>query len=74
MTTPVSLQAAVINPAVPNMPLAPLAYEARYHDQLNNVFRLYFNRIQSSQQQIIDEVAATQALVWISNSGGMFSG
>lgn len=29
---------------VPNLPLAPTAYEARYHDQNNNVLRLFFNQ------------------------------
>ena len=32
-------------PAPPNLPLAPTAYESRYHEQLNNVLRLYFNRL-----------------------------
>lgn len=67
-------QAVVINPAVPNLPLAPLQYETRYQDQFANVLRLYFNRLQSSQQQIIDQVASNQTQFWMSNSGGMFSG
>lgn len=29
----------------PNLPLAPTQYEARYHEALNNVLRLYFNRL-----------------------------
>jgi hypothetical protein len=28
----------------PNLPLAPQEYDRRYLDQLNNVFRLYFNQ------------------------------
>lgn len=71
MTT---LNAVVVNPAVPNLPLAPLAYETRYHDQFANVLRLYFNRLQSAQQQTIDQLASTQAQCWLANSGGMFSG
>jgi len=31
--------------AAPNLPLAPEEYNAQYIDQLNNVFRLYFNRL-----------------------------
>ena len=31
--------------AAPNLPLAPLEYDSRYVDQLNNVLRLYFNRL-----------------------------
>lgn len=33
------------NPAVPNLPLAPVGYERQYQDQLNNVLRLYFNQL-----------------------------
>ena len=32
-------------PAAPNLPLAPQQYDPRYHEQLNNVLRLYFNRL-----------------------------
>jgi hypothetical protein len=31
--------------AAPNLPLAPMEYNRQYVDQLNNVFRLYFNRV-----------------------------
>ena len=31
--------------AAPNLPLAPVEYERQYIDQLNNVLRLYFNRV-----------------------------
>ena len=30
--------------ATPNLPLAPKEYESRYHDQNNNVLRLFFNQ------------------------------
>jgi hypothetical protein len=33
------------NPAVPNLPVAPVGYERAYQDQLNNVLRLYFNQL-----------------------------
>lgn len=29
----------------PNLPLAPAQYDSRYHEVLNNVLRLYFNRL-----------------------------
>jgi hypothetical protein len=38
--------------AAPNLPLAPLEYDRQYTDQLNNVFRLYFNRIDSILDQL----------------------
>jgi len=31
--------------ASPNLPLAPIQYDRQYIDQLNNVLRLYFNRV-----------------------------
>jgi hypothetical protein len=33
--------------AAPNLPLAPVQYSPQYIDQLNNVLRLYFNRLDS---------------------------
>lgn len=40
---------AKINIAPPSLPLAPIQYDRQYQDQLNNVLRLYFNRISSPQ-------------------------
>lgn len=31
----------------PNLPLAPKDYDSRYQEQLNNVLRLYFNRLEA---------------------------
>jgi hypothetical protein len=43
--------------ASPNLPLAPMEYDRQYTDQLNNVFRLYFNRIDSILDQLkTDEI------------------
>jgi hypothetical protein len=39
--------------AAPNLPLARNEYERQYHDQLNNVFRLYFNQLDSAINNII---------------------
>ena len=39
-------------PVAPNLPLAPQEYERQYQDQLNNVLRLYFNRIDSTFNQL----------------------
>jgi hypothetical protein len=35
----------VINPVPPNLPLGTDQYDRRYQDQLNNILRLYFNRL-----------------------------
>ena len=36
----------------PNLPLAPFEYESRYQEQLNNVLRLYFNRLDALTGQL----------------------
>ena len=41
--------------AAPNLPLAPIEYESRYQEQLNNVLRLYFNRIDALIAQLNTE-------------------
>jgi hypothetical protein len=38
--------------AAPNLPLATKEYSAQYIDQLNNVLRLYFNRLDSLTAQL----------------------
>ena len=42
--------------APPNLPLAPGQYDSRYHEQLNNVLRLYFNRLDSLLGQLMASV------------------
>lgn len=41
------------NPAVPNLPLAPVGYERQYQDQLNNALRLYFNQLYNLNSVLI---------------------
>jgi hypothetical protein len=36
----------------PNLPLATTEYSRAYQDQLNNVFRLYFNRVDAILDQL----------------------
>ena len=36
----------------PNLPLAPTDYDSRYQEQLNNVLRLYFNRLDAILDQL----------------------
>ena len=43
--------------ASPNLPLSPLEYNRQYADQLNNVLRLYFNRVDAILNQLkTDEI------------------
>ena len=36
---------AELNATSPSLPAAPDEYDRRYHDQLNNILRLYFNQL-----------------------------
>jgi len=36
---------SLLVPTAPSLPIAPKEYEPRYHDQVDNVLRLYFNRL-----------------------------
>jgi hypothetical protein len=38
--------------ASPNLPLSPFEYDRLYADQLNNVLRLYFNRVDAILNQL----------------------
>ena len=43
--------------AAPNLPLSPFEYDRQYNDQLNNVLRLYFNRVDAILNQLkTDEI------------------
>jgi len=43
--------------AAPNLPLSPMEYDRQYTDQLNNVLRLYFNRVDAILNQLkTDEI------------------
>jgi len=43
--------------AAPNLPLSPFEYDRLYTDQLNNVLRLYFNRVDAILNQLkTDEI------------------
>jgi hypothetical protein len=39
--------------AAPNLPLAPDDYSRQYQDQFANVMRLYFNRLDSLNRQLL---------------------
>ena len=49
--------------ASPNLPLAPLEYDRQYADQLNNVLRLYFNRVDA----ILDQFKTNQIIPALTN-------
>lgn len=41
-------------PAAPNLPIAPTTYNGQHYDILNNVLRLYFNRLAESLKALFD--------------------
>jgi len=45
MTLIVTSEDEINQVVAPNLPLAPEVYARQYQDQLNNVLRLYFNRV-----------------------------
>jgi len=62
MTLIVTSELELSRIAAPNLPLATAQYSREYQDQLNNVLRLYFNRLQN----ILGQLVATDTSVPIS--------
>jgi hypothetical protein len=50
MSLPLFRTAPLIAAEPPRLPNAPLQYEPRYHDELNDILRLYFNRLKNFEQ------------------------
>ena len=45
----------------PNLLVAPVDYDQRYQDQLNNALRLYFNQIDNFEQNVTVPASGTTA-------------
>ena len=45
----------------PNLLIAPVDYDQRYQDQLNNALRLYFNQIDNFSQNVTVPASGTTA-------------
>jgi hypothetical protein len=43
-----------INPAPPNLPLAPVQYDSQYGEKLTNTLRLFFNQLNSTLVVLTD--------------------
>ena len=65
MTLIVTTDYAINKVAAPNLPLAPQQYSQQYIDQLNNVLRLYFNRL----DYVIGQLMATTSTLPVSIDG-----
>jgi hypothetical protein len=56
--------------AAPNLPLPPLEYDRVYFDQMLNILRLYFNRIDALTTQLMTSGSIDPSL--INNPNGLF--
>ena len=48
----------IVNPVPPALPVAPTDYARTYQDQLNNILRLYFNKLSSTLSALLDTSGA----------------
>lgn len=53
MALPALKGGPLIAPSAPNLPLAPSQYASQYHEQLNNVLRLYFNQVSNIESSLV---------------------
>lgn len=83
MTTQLVVTESLVltNTRAPALPVAPVEYSRLYQDQLNNILRLYFNtldnfvgQLQAELDPYQDQIDRNQAMIWLNNSGGFFSG
>jgi hypothetical protein len=49
-----------------NLAVAPLDYEKRYQDQLNNQLRIYFNQVDGNTQELIQKLNSLSVMTWLS--------
>ena len=52
---------AALNVQPPALPHAPAAYNPPYQDQLNNIHRLFYNRLTNTLGQLADNAPSTVA-------------
>lgn len=69
MTLIVTSESEINRVATPALPLAPEIYNRSYQDQLNNVLRLYFNRVDN----ILGQISASTDTLEAVNGGTGFS-
>lgn len=48
-----------------NLAVAPVEYQQRYQDQLNNQLRIYFNQVDSNNQQLIQAANSMSVMMWL---------
>lgn len=56
------------NAVAPNLPVATPDYQKQYQDQYSNVLRLYFNQLDSTNQQTTQAINSLNVMNWL-NTG-----
>jgi hypothetical protein len=56
---------SVLPSKAPNLAVATPEYQQRYQDQLNNQLRLYFSKLDSNNQQIIQQLNSLSVMNWL---------
>jgi hypothetical protein len=56
------------NAVAPNLPVATPDYQKQYQDQYSNVLRLYFNQLDSTNQQTTQAINSLTVMNWL-NTG-----
>jgi hypothetical protein len=49
----------------PNLSVAPVDYQQRYQDQLNNQLRIYFNQVDGNTQELIQKLNSLSVTTWL---------
>ena len=49
-----------------NLAVAPVDYQQRYQDQLNNQLRIYFNQVDGNTQELIQKLNSLSVMTWLS--------
>lgn len=53
------------NSKASNLAVAPVDYQQRYQDQLNNQLRLYFNQVDGNTQELIQKLNSLSVMTWL---------
>ena len=48
-----------------NLAVAPVDYQQRYQDQLNNQLRIYFNQVDCNTQELIQKLNSLSVTTWL---------
>jgi hypothetical protein len=48
-----------------NLAVAPIEYQQRYQDQLNNQLRIYFNQVDGNTQELIQKLNSLSVMTWL---------